>query len=412
MSTTTKTPALTLFDQQKHNRRVHLLIPVTRPNKLFCKVLFSTLINAYPPPFLINYNQTFWQPSIARAAKIKGFRDYLVDRTDDDDVVIMIDGYDAWFQLPLDVLLGRFFATRAPVVFGADKKCWPNDKDSIACTVVPESPLPGDTFGKDTDKLTILRDRKDKYDNFRPRWVNSGTIIGYAKHVRSIYDEAWGKINGTREVTSDQLIMAEVFGDRIVRGDHQMTVDYTSDLFQTMTYSHNDVAFLVNPDEQTRSTTFSGQLSHKQLALEDLGLSATKSRNPKRSPWRGRNLAWNKVTNVIPTVLHFNGPKEFLDYWWPKMWWYPEGPSLRQGLLASTSEWKAGAVVAEGWLSWEALCGSEDLFDEVAAKQRAEAIKKFEQEQIAEKQKQQQQQRRRRDQLPQSPPKTNARRVR
>ncbi|KAF3927908.1 hypothetical protein ABW20_dc0106727 [Dactylellina cionopaga] len=333
---------LTLFNQEDYERRIHLLIPVTSPNAKFCKTFFSALVNGYPPPFLINYNQTYWQEAIARAQKIKGFHTYLNERTRDDDIIIMIDGFDVWFQLPLQVLLSRFLKLNVPVVFGADKKCWPNDMKSVACTAIPQSPLPGDIFGEDTDRQTILRSRREKYDNFRPRWVNSGTIIGYAKHVRSVYEEAWKKVEAAGEVDSDQLILAEVYGDRVVKGDNSMTVDFFSSMFQTMTT--------------------------EGLPLEDLGLSASKSPNPNRSPWKWRNLAWNKVSNRIPTLLHFNGPKNFIDLWWPRMWYYQDGAKWTKKIDEQPR--KAGAWVngnepgTLGWYTYDSLCGREGLFPE------------------------------------------------
>ncbi|KAF3318700.1 hypothetical protein TWF173_006715 [Orbilia oligospora] len=359
---------LTLFNQEDYDRRIHLLIPVTSPNAKFCKTFFSSVVNGYPPPFLINYNQTYWQEAIARAQKIKGFHDYLNTRTRDDDIIIMIDGFDVWFQLPLQVLLSRFLKMGVPVVFGADKKCWPNDFKSVACTAIPQSPLPGDVFGDDTDRQTILRSRREKYDNFRPRWVNSGTIIGYASHVRSIYDEAWKKVEQAgQEVDSDQMILAEVYGERVVKGDNSMSVDFYSTLFQTMTYSHNDIAFVRNPSEEWTSTTFSKTISTEKLPLEDLGLSS-KSPNPNRSPWKWRNLAWNKVSNRIPTLLHFNGPKNFIDLWWPRMWYYEDGAKWTERIKQEPQRagaWTNGKEANKlGWFTYETLCGRERLFGE------------------------------------------------
>ncbi|EWC43822.1 hypothetical protein DRE_07266 [Drechslerella stenobrocha 248] len=359
---------LTLFNPGDYERRIHLLVPVTQPNEKFCKTFFSSLVNGFPPPYLINYGEQFPTQQIARAMKIKGFHTYLNERTRPEDIVIMIDGFDVWFQLPLQVLLSRFLKMGNPAVFGADKKCWPNDFKSPACTAVPQSPLPADVFGDDTDRQTIMRSNRDKYDNFRPRWVNSGTIIGYAGHVRTIYEEAWMKVEAAGQVNSDQLILAEVYGDRVVKGDKSMTVDFYSSLFQTMTYSHNDIGFVRNPSEDTTSTTFSKTISNEKLPLEDLGLSASKSPNPNRSPWKSRNLAWNKVSNRIPTLLHFNGPKYFIDIWWPRMWYYSFGVKWTQRFKQYPS--RAGAWVAGkepgtmAWLTYESICGKERLFGE------------------------------------------------
>ncbi|GAO47751.1 hypothetical protein G7K_1950-t1 [Saitoella complicata NRRL Y-17804] len=196
---------------------VHLLIPATEPNNQFCRVLFSALINDYPSPYLVNYGKKYDDPAIARAQKIAGLNEYLLKSTvSRNDTIIIADGFDVWFQLPLDVMVSRYRLAQqndtSRTIFGADKKCWPNDPNSPACTRAPLSSLPDGVYGPDTDQLTIYRDQKAKYDNFRPRWLNSGTAIGPASSLHAIYEEAWRRIEDKQStVKSDQRILADVW---------------------------------------------------------------------------------------------------------------------------------------------------------------------------------------------------------
>ena len=231
----------------------------------------------------------------------------------DDDLVLIIDGYDVWFQLPLDIMITRYHSmisdankrlrnrygivTRdkpggpgqkktvqrytQSVIFGADKICWPNQPEDPACAAVPYSTLPNNIYGSQTD------DDPQSYLN-RPRFLNSGTIIGPVADVRAIYEYAVQKVEEEdRGMIGDQFVFAEIFGEQeyqretlrqaskdgfmewlsnafgvsdsplasnktinpvsVVPGrnyEFSLGLDYGSALFQTMTHSLNDVEFI------------------------------------------------------------------------------------------------------------------------------------------------------------------------
>jgi len=132
---------------------LHVLIPASRPDPNLCKAIISGNVLGYPRPTIINWNQTFDDPAFVEGgshlAKINGTAQYLysLDESRDDDLVLMIDGYDAWMQLPPQTLIDRFFdiSSRAneridfemnrasvndsvvsqKIVFGCQKRCWP-----------------------------------------------------------------------------------------------------------------------------------------------------------------------------------------------------------------------------------------------------------------------------------------------
>ena len=230
----------------KGRRDFHLLIPASESNPEFCKTLLSASVLGYPAPTLINWGVetkkkgAVFEESASHLAKIKGVYHFLGDskKTSDDDLVLIIDGYDVWFQLPPQILLERYhtlveetntrlvrrygmisedqngdsLAERVPkyelkVLLGADKLCWPNPHEDPACVAVPFSTLPKDVYGPDTDT-----DPK-AYHN-RPRWLNSGNIMGKVKDVRVVYEAALRKIENGAGGLGDQAVFAEIFGEQ------------------------------------------------------------------------------------------------------------------------------------------------------------------------------------------------------
>jgi hypothetical protein len=81
---------------------------------------------------------------------------------------------------------------------------------------------------------------------------------------------------------------------------HPLALDYTSSLFQTLTYSEHDVVFIPS---QTHL--------QKVSPIELLGV--------------------NKISGETPIALHFNGGEKKLladDQWWKDMWWISVGSSF------------------------------------------------------------------------------------
>ncbi|KAK9387897.1 hypothetical protein V1515DRAFT_598900 [Lipomyces mesembrius] len=315
---------------------LEFLIPLTSSHFNFCRSLYTALINDYPKPTLINWGKVYADAPQARVRKINGIDEYL-HRMRPDQYALIMDGFDVWYQLPYHDLVSHFLELTEPegydvAVFGADKKCWPNELSSPACINIPESTLPINSYGPWTDGRQPILNPRERFNYNRPRWLNSGNMIGPVSILREIYDRANYSISHAppEEVYSDQMYIAEVYGQQ----DLNMTVDYKSELFQTMTFSHADVMFL-----QDDLFTY-----------------------PRKSPSRRRMLAFNKVSGALPPVLHFNGPKKAMDTWWPQMWWsrerdIPDVLEMSQKVYQS-----GGAYTIDGeFLSWNYLCGNADV---------------------------------------------------
>ena len=321
------------------NPSFHLLIPATSSNPNLCKLLLSSFVLSYPTPTLVNYGKDFNTSGKddgfgSHTGKIWGVYEFLGDKSQvkDDDLVLIIDGYDVWMQLPPDVLIKRYHklleeanerlrrrygmktrtsavdgaqTPRVPkytqkIVFAADKICWPNPENDPACAAVPYSPLPKDAYGPETDQ--------DKDFFFRrPRFLNSGTVMGPAADIRALYESALARADKEGWI-GDQYIFSSVYGEQefmretlrqsnqgaggrwldwissalgasdsplaanrtinnvtLVPGqqyEYSIGLDYESELFQTITHSIHDISFVIYDNSSTLSAI---QQTHPNL---------------------------------------------------------------------------------------------------------------------------------------------------
>lgn len=100
--------------------------------------------------------------------------------------------YDVWAQLPASFVYAQHssypFRSDPGVIVGAEKNCWPFSRRDPQCRDLPESPLPRDVYGEETDKYhakipensrpALSKDAIYEYgplDTIRPRFLNSGS---------------------------------------------------------------------------------------------------------------------------------------------------------------------------------------------------------------------------------------------
>ena len=225
--------------------RFHLLIPATSSNPDLCKLLLSAQILGYPTPVFINYGHPEAEDAyIQHLAKVEGILEYL-ERLEQDpeyheELVLIVDGYDLWFQLRPDVLLKRYYLLNAQandrlrdmyganvvrennmtqsIVFGPDKICWPINFARTACWAVSETTLGSKAFGPGT--------ASGRPQLAQPRWLNSGTIMGPASDLIALFRATLDVINTHYTVDSDQYYLAEIYGmqeyARLLQNEDQM----------------------------------------------------------------------------------------------------------------------------------------------------------------------------------------------
>lgn len=151
----------------KFNNTTLFLLPATHKDKHLCKTLLTATVLGYPTPDILAWGEqvtkvqgTFLFGDGIHLAKISKTLEYLehVAPQRDNDLVLMIDAYDVWFQFGPHVLLERYHrintdanarlkrrlghsyeqATKQIIIFGAGKRCALNDLSSTGCYPLPD----------------------------------------------------------------------------------------------------------------------------------------------------------------------------------------------------------------------------------------------------------------------------------
>ncbi|RFN42601.1 hypothetical protein FIE12Z_12764 [Fusarium flagelliforme] len=227
--------------------RVHYLIPASQPSLNLCANIISGLANRYPIASILGYNgKDQFDAKAGHIAKLYSIQRYLHGPAGkhEDDLVIVIDGHDVLAQLPVEVIIERYFEImgrhnkiladrfglnideagrkniRQSVLFGADKACFPRLRDEPQCWAVPDSFLPHNVFGKYT------QDRSMRYVD--PKYLNSGTVIGPLGDLRQVIDAALLLIENTWNATfkyrnSDQYYLGKLYARQEVHRTEIMT---------------------------------------------------------------------------------------------------------------------------------------------------------------------------------------------
>ncbi|PRP87291.1 hypothetical protein PROFUN_01553 [Planoprotostelium fungivorum] len=265
-----------------------------------------SLINGYPAPNVYNWGEHFASASEGQGKKINA---------------VYSDALDVIFQLPLDVLLLRYKETQKNLVIGAEKN-----------NTMPQSNLPSNIFGPDTDKKDIYR---------RPRWLNSGIMIGQTDHLRTLFTLTKAKWDTLipPPLSGDQGVIAEMF-----------YFNYESTMFQMMHWSTDDIVWDSDTNESTLANApLAPSQFKKKIDVRGIDLDSTAGR-----------LGWNRISNTIPAAMHFNSEEQKinLDAWWTKAWGYPRLSEILEGYA---NDENVGMHVNGQWMTWNETCGSYDL---------------------------------------------------
>ncbi|KAK4496770.1 hypothetical protein PRZ48_012753 [Zasmidium cellare] len=384
----------------KGNARLHLLVPATSTNAELCKLLLSAQILGYPTPVLINYgDHEASDPYVQHLAKVEGILRYLeqLEPSGDyaEDLVLIVDGYDIWFQLRPDVMLKRFYEIneaadaraietygeelfkqhdmRQTIVFGPDKICWPVDFSRPACWAVPTSPLPQSVFGTPPNGT-------DDRDKNQARWLNSGTVLGNAQDMKDVFAATLEEIHTNHTTDSDQFYFSNVFGNQELarlrlkpelleeaksvkyydwedksegfraepdltdkKTEYHIGIDYYSSMFQTLAFWKQHLSWsraIDSFDSPFESSPYQMLLAddlEDSLAPFD---SLKDGRDGEKHPasWGEVELAYNVITQEHPVLLHVTGnpdEKRYRWLWWSRLWFQANGEKLR---LATTQQ--------------------------------------------------------------------------
>lgn len=380
----------------QRDRRFILVIPATSPSPDLCKTIVTALALGYPSPIIINWGVDYhaitkWEGG-QNLPKIPGFVKYLDaamhpdahpdEKLGEDDLVLMVDAYDVWFQLPADILLRRYheinqkanvrlhqlwdreepMPMRQTIIAASGKNCHPqpDSGSNMHCERLPESPLRPDLYGPDTEKNAT------KHRDHRPKYINGGVYIGPAGDMRRLFRRAAQKmeagIGQGVHLFSEQGIPGEVLGEQEVwrqwrRGkkeamndddakflmdrdfEYHFGLDYNQELsIQTFWTDTDDGLFdgaFVVLNNQSVIDEHSKALGISPARLKGVPDDVKSARNPLtdviESPdWGEMELYADFFTESVPAIVHHNGFKERRTSWWDKPWFHQR---LRQ-LLA------------------------------------------------------------------------------
>jgi hypothetical protein len=199
----------------------HLLMLAIAEDDKFCKTTLSAMMLNYPPPTILNLYDKFDDVVDAEQARLEGVLRYLrnTKMVKDEDLVLLVDGRDTWFQLPSDVLIRQYHHVlqdgnkrlankfggnhTQTIVFGAVKAC---EGDDPMCRYFPWTMLPQNLYGKETGK---------EVQRTPARYLNSEVVIGPAKDLRVLYEAAVKMFEEEKsQQATTQSVMATIFGEQ------------------------------------------------------------------------------------------------------------------------------------------------------------------------------------------------------
>lgn len=301
----------------------------------------------------------------------------------------MLDGYDAWIQLRPQTLVDRFFDTnlradkrvdegfegesaerlgvRQEIIFGAQKRCWPWSAGDPPCYAVPQSSLPSNIYGPETD--TDVNNEENPYIKYRQRYLNSGVAMGRVGAMRRMFDQALTQAPQDANFGSDQYIFSHIFGDQelyreILRRDAGLKpkeglneghieevrakaaarrdgsfefgigLDYGSEIGLNTVFAEDDTEWIQFSNEhQLRQAQDSRGILRESRRLDAVADDINATAPPYSTPlgslpsetlWQDVSLFTDVWTGITPVVVHHNahrnGMKILRETWWPKIW--------------------------------------------------------------------------------------------
>lgn len=391
--------------------QLHYVIPATSPNDLFCAVVASALVNRYPVPYVIGWKgEGEFDAKAAHVAKlrtIKRYLDTLPHGGEDDDLIIIGDGHDVMAQLPVEVMIERYFqlvseadarladrfgisveeahtrGLRQTLFWGADKMCWPPLYEEAQCSSIPASNLAHNALGPKTGNGDLA------YAD--ARFFNSGSVIGPIGDLRDFINAGIDEMEATFDPkfeyhNSDQVYLARLFGrqelsrnQQVIHArnssgikslsavrpqylnttEHHVAIDYESTLFQTgcyfdrwmhtLNFNNSDNTATVQKDVFDQGQTFKPyplqMPANVYQSLLRVYNSIAEQQSMSSQEWIGSlKLVTNVVSKNIFGFYHATCSKKSLLSRFKSYWFHPFMESL---MMAAFRETQAGELITE-----------------------------------------------------------------
>jgi hypothetical protein len=215
---------------KKTTPNFHLIMSAEKDTDAFCRTTLSAMILNYPPPTVINFHSKFRSDLQRGRAMLQSIRHYLnnVKYVHDEDLVLIVDGENSWFQLPSDVVIKQYTTVledanarllkqygtdneghqkyNQTILFGAAKTCEGND---MACKFAPKSIMPVNLYSEEASVDIAHRPA---------RYLNSKMLMGPARDLRLLYQVAISKLDlKTNHKQTIQSLFATMFAEQQAR---------------------------------------------------------------------------------------------------------------------------------------------------------------------------------------------------
>lgn len=413
---------------RKGERRFSVVVPADAPGAELCKNIMGAIALGYPSPIIVNWGRDFGKSSGgfggSHLGKISGVLEYLDgishkeahegDKMNNDDLVMIVDAYDLWFQLPPNVLLERYhrqiqeanarlaaqwkglpgeMPMKQTIIVSAQKRCFPDlaSGSNLHCSALPDSVLPTDVYGPNTDKENPEIEAEQFHD-VRPKFLNSGTVIGPVGDMRRYFRRVLEKMNKgisqNKHLFSDQGIFGEVFGEqelwrtmwrdlhrsgsaaaldseamKVVLHDFEYHVglDYVQNLFIPTVFEEKD-GIIISMNNHSGIANRSAELEISPVRLTSVPDDIQESHNPLSDVLpteQATQLDWNDMplyadfyTTAIPVILHHNahrgGSKKRRKWWWDQIWYFPHLRALLERELEPSAPRPLATLPATG----------------------------------------------------------------
>jgi hypothetical protein len=274
------------------------------------------------------------------------------------------------------------------IVFAAQKRCWPTVEEgaNLHCEELPESPLPADLYGNETDVIMNPDDPETvDYHHVRPRFINGGVYVGMAGDLRRAFRRGFDQLDSAAEsgaqLFSEQGVTGQVLGEQetyrnwrrkhslessiaetlIERNfEYHIGLDYTQELSLATCHSDNH-GNIVPLGNQSAIDEYSSALGLTPARIWGVPDDIKKVHNPldgyvSNPQWEDMPLYTDFFTQAVPAIVHHNAyknnAKERRVTWWHRMWFVPHlrdmvTKQLRPGPLRplATIETDAGDIV-------------------------------------------------------------------
>lgn len=231
------------------DRRLRLFMLADSPHIDLCKSIMSAVAAGYPAPILLNwggeFNRPKWHLAGSHAAEVDSFLSVIQDLlaraegedgdVHQDDLAVLVDAHDVWFQLPPSALIQRYHQLNLEADARVHRQ-WESaqglaagfpvapPRQSIVTTMAkncrPRSESrPPSRYGKGTDRVLAmpLQPARD-YGAVKPRCLDNGMIMGTMGALRDALTRAKAQAGAAshrgRRIFRDQALFGQVLADQ------------------------------------------------------------------------------------------------------------------------------------------------------------------------------------------------------